>query len=263
VPELPAAADQSRYYGDTSTSPAWQIAQWDIPGQKLSPFKPMSDGSLISHTDEADVQIKNGALTISQSGAILPCSYSGAKPRESDLFFAPSVRHFTPLLTLSSLRSLTQTADITVDGAILPNKTCKVNMGYALMAIVLVDQEVHPAQTFFYQLELSQVCHVIPGGLNCNKKYIRPFYYSRVNPYGADEYEPMLGQPFFANGANTHFSVNLLPRLKSIIANGPPGMDNNISHWVIANAYYGQHIWGGVTLTTRWSGLQLVAQPQF
>ncbi len=83
---------------------------------------------------------------------MLPCSHPGGKPRESDLFFAPSVRHFTPLLTLSSLRSLTQTADITVDGAILPSKTCKVNMGYALMAIVLVDQEVHPAQTFFINL---------------------------------------------------------------------------------------------------------------
>ncbi len=65
VPELPAATDQSRYYGDTSASPAWLIAQWDIPGRKLSSFASMADGSLISHADEADVQIKNGTLTIS------------------------------------------------------------------------------------------------------------------------------------------------------------------------------------------------------
>lgn len=260
VPKLPASHGQPRYYGATKASPAWLIAQWDIPGQKLSSFTQTADGGLISHADEADVQIKNGTLTISQSGAVLPCTHPSGKPRESDLFFAPVAQHFMPLIALSSLASLTQTADITVNGTKLPGKACRVNMGDTLIAIVLVDHKVHPAQTFFYQLELSQICHVIPGGQNCNPEPTRAFYYFRTNPYGADEYEPMLGHPFFANGAKIHFSEDLLPRLNAIIRNGPPRMDHEISDWVVANAYYGQHIWGGVKLTSIWSNLQLVAK---
>ncbi|GAN79477.1 hypothetical protein [Acidocella aminolytica] len=263
VPKLPAPLGQSRYYGATNASPAWVIAQWDIPGSRLSSFTKEEDGSLISHSEEANVQIKNGILTISQSGATLPCTHPGGKPREWDLFFAPSAQHFTPLIALSRLASLIQTATITVDGSILPGKACKVNLGDTLIAIVLIDREVHPAQVFFYQLELSQTCHSIPGGQNCSSDPNRAIYFSRSNPFGADEYEPLLGHPFLHNGKQIHFSENLLPRLKAIIEKGPAGMDHKISDWVVANAYYGQHIWGGVKLTSKWSNLKLTAKQNF
>ena len=260
VPNLPVLPGQSRYYGGTTTNPAWLVAQWGIVGQKLSPFVQLANGSLASYAGANSVKIKDSTLTINQNGSFLPCSYPSGKPHEFDLFFAPNEQHFASLYTLSSLASLTQIVDIKVNGASLSRKTCRVNMGYSLIGIVLIDQIAHPAQTFFYQLELSQVCHAVPNGQRCNISPTHAFYYFRTNPFGADEYEPMLGHPFFLNNTSIHFSANLLPRLKAIIQNGPPGLDHAISHWIVANAYYGQHIWGGVRLKTSWSNLKLIAR---
>lgn len=260
TPQGPSPGHPVQLYGATSASPDWQVAQWIIPGGRLSPFTRRADGSLVSRAAEASVQITGDTLQISQTGAVLPCTL-GPKPRESDLFFAPTSKRFKPLLALSDLQALIQQADVTATGSVLPDPDCKVNMGYALLAIVLVDLHTHPAQTFFYQLELSKTCHSVPGGFNCGQRYTQPFYYSRVNPFGADEYMPLLGRNFLPNGVTEHLSIDLLPRLTAIIANGPPGLDHDPAHWLVATAYYGQHIWGGVTLTSRWSNVTLTAQP--
>lgn len=252
---------QRHFYGGTRASPSWIVAQWNMPGPALSPFLTVP-GGFRTHSDEAEVSVRGDVLQISQSGATLPCTHPGGRPLESDLFFAPASGHFTPEYRLSDLAALNQAARVTVSGAVLPDKVCKANMGFALVAIVLVDLQVHPAQTLFYQLELGRVCHAVPGGLNCFLTPRKTFYFSRTNPYGAGEFAPMLGRPYLADGVETRFFADLLPRLRAVIRNGPPGMDRDISHWLVTNAYYGQHIWGGVTLTTRWSGVTLTAVPK-
>jgi hypothetical protein len=77
-----------------------------------------------------------------------------------------------------------------------------------------------------------------------------------------DDWLPLLGQPFLAEGERREIAVDLLPRLRQLIASGPEEMDHDPAHWVIDSAYAGQHIWGDFRLASAWDGFQLVAQPK-
>ncbi len=250
------------HYGATAPQAAWVIAQWNIPGGKLSVFAPDGSGAFKADSTEAHVQVTPGAGTINfhQTGAVLPCSSSNGSPRESDLFFAPAGSRLVKLVPLEGLGGLQQQAVVTLQAAVLANAVCKVNLGYAVLAVTLVDRKVQPAQVFFYQLELSQLCQVPAGAPACPSAHSHMYYYGRKNPYGADDYLPLAGRPYLASGETARLSINLLPRLITALQDGPAGIDRDPSHWVVSSAYYGQHIWGKVELSTSWSDVKLTAR---
>ncbi len=263
-PPDPPPPGGPRHYGATGADTPWVIAQWNIPGGALSPFAPAPDGSLTAAAAEAAVHVLPGhSVEISQTGAVLPCETMPGIPRESDLFIAPVHSQLARMgPALASFASLHQLVEVSVTASLLPQHVCRVNQGSALLAVILVDHAVKPAQSFFYQLALSQTCQPGLGGTPCPAQHHRMFYYFRNNPYGADDYLPMAGHAFIASSTPVHLDIDLLPRLKAAIAGGPSAMDKNLSHWVLASVYCGQHIWGGVTLRTSWSGYQLIAVPQ-
>lgn len=263
APPDPPPPGGSRHYGATAANTPWVVVQWNIPGGALSPFTRAADGSFTSQAAEASVHVQPGAsVRMAQNGAVLPCDDAKGQPRESDLFIQPAHAQLQTLLPLASLASLHQIVDVSAAGALLPGHACRVNQGSALIAIILVDHAVQPAQSFFYQLTLSQLCRAGPGAAPCVLVQQHGFYYFRNNPYGMDDYLPLAGHGFINSSTSVHLDIDLLPRLKSAIAGAPASMDKDLSHWVLASVYCGQHIWGKVTLQTSWSGYQLIATPQ-
>jgi hypothetical protein len=61
-----------------------------------------------------------------------------------------------------------------------------------------------------------------------------------------------------APGMKLHAALNLLPRLRAIIAQGRRyGMDQDLSHWQVSGSYHGQNAFGHVVASSRWSGFSL------
>jgi hypothetical protein len=52
-------------------------------------------------------------------------------------------------------------------------------------------------------------------------------------------------------------NLALLERLQQAVLQSPPTMDHDLSHWKIGHMYFGQAIWGDVTLRTSWMNIQL------
>lgn len=255
-------------YSATGSNPHWSIAQWDIPGPKLSPFelKQKEDTTEFDATaPEASVQIIEappGTLVVlRQDGAVLPCSHANGAPRESDLFIGSDLKPDQfERLSLSQLSGLIQKAEISaVPGQAETNKACLANKGGAIVSIVMADLAEQPHQTFFYQLTVSLVCREEAGSQPCGKPHHEMTYFSKKNPFGVGDYLPLLGVPFVSGSKLTAIDVDLLPRLKMAIAAGPPSLDHDLSHWRVGGVYAGQLIWGDVTLQTGWRNYRLIA----
>lgn len=247
----------------------WNIAQFDIPGSKLSAFKPKQAGGVTEYDAEAAaaavrvIEAPTGPIVIlTQKGDTLPCTHPDGRPREWDLFIATPViaaglKH-TPLTGLIALR---QTVNISsVGGPSQISKSCAVNKGGAIISVIMSDDTVQPRQIFFYQLAVSTVCRQEGNGQPCNTNHTDFTYYSNKEPYGADDYLPLLGRAMISGTDLSTLNVNLLPRLIRVIQKGPPSLDKNLSHWVVNSVYAGQHIWGDLTLTTGWQNYRLIAE---
>lgn len=267
-------------YAATGLAPEWNIAQWNIPGGKLSPFLVHHAGRstiLYSHAAAASVTIVRGAgaehesARLRQDGAVLPCVDGDGKPRESDLFIGPNGQN-TPLKsgmlrsgdgmpTLAEMSGLFQTVTLSARyGLAHTKKGCAVNQAGAIIGVVLSDLVASPPQTMFYQISLNSFCG--PGTAEriqlCTSAHRQPAVYFPTNPFGTDDALPLAGQPFLRNGERRTVRLDLLPRLTLVIATGPAGIDRDISHWKIGGLYLGQHIWGDVTMETTWQDFRLV-----
>lgn len=266
-------------YGATGPSPDWSIAQWNIPGGALPPFS--AAGSVYtSIAAESQVRLsRRGAeiqVDLAQDGRVLPCTRADGQPRESDLLLAPNglyvnapgVPGLAPMPAhsqpLSALSGVVFSADVGLqNGFIARPKGCLVSQGNALAVVILTELDVPHPQTMFYQLQMSTlcapqtaaqnpVCHGLPGA---------PLYFFRTNPFGATDFLPLLGTPYLQSGAARHLRLDLLPRLRLVIANGPPGLDHDPAHWTVSGMYVGQHIWGDVRLRSSWHGIHLAIIP--
>ncbi len=255
-------------YGATGPNPHWTIAQWNIPGQKLTPFARQDEAGQTEFNataPEASVKVLETAdgmqVQLSQDGAQLPCDNPGNRPRESDLFIGskiiPAQFEKTPLSQMTALRQIVWVAS--TGAPTNPPKNCSLNAGAGIISVVLADKAVHPAQIFFYQLDVSEVCREEPGSRSCNRSHNDLAYYAKTNPFGVGDYLPILGTSYAA-GSLKKIDVDILPRLAKAISEGPPALDHDLSHWRVGGVYGGQLIWGDVKLTTTWRGYRLVAE---
>ncbi|HJS84752.1 MAG TPA: hypothetical protein VJ779_04775 [Acetobacteraceae bacterium] len=278
-PAEPAQPGPPVFYDATSREAGWHIVQWDIPGGRLSPFSRSKSGAvevIDSTAPEAAIRIIRGprrrAIKLVQDGAVLPCTDKHGAPRESDLFFGPKDRAApgpnaltAGPIRLDQIRSLvlTTTARVRYGMTAFP-KGCPINQGAAIAAVVLNNLFKHPAQTLFYKVSLSAPCGPGPAARvrMCEAGTKAAGFYFRHNPFGVDDWLPLLGQPFLAEGERREITLDLLPRLRQLIASGPEEMDHDPAHWVIDNAYAGQHIWGDFRLASSWEGFQLSADPK-
>lgn len=259
------------FYAPTGPGPTWQIAQWNIPGGRLSPFSVSRSGdreTLTSTAPEATVRIIRDAhgqtIELSQDGAVLPCTDAHGAPRESDLAFGPNAL-MTSNVALAGLRSLKLTTTVSVRyGMTAHPKGCMVNQGAALVSVVLDNLSRRPPQTLFYKFSLNPLCGPGPASRvrSCENWTKAPGFYFTHAPFGVDDWLPLLGQPYLKEGEQRTIEIDLLPRLKQIIRSGPNEMDHDPSHWVVNSAYAGQHIWGDFKLAATWSAFRLVANTE-
>lgn len=277
-PSTPVQGELPKFYSSTGPDPGWQIVQWSIPEQRLSPFirTPLRNGErFIATAPGATVEItrtgRGESVSLSQDGAVLPCLTKEGRPREFDFLFGPKDRTMagrTAVLTdpapLALLRKLVLNAHVAIRyGATAHPKGCEVSQGNSGVNLVLNDFAVDPPQTFFYQLGFNQPCgmgsaaHVREclGGLN------GPGFFFKHNPFGVDDRLPLLGQAFIRSGEDRSLTIDLLPRLRKLIAAAPAEMDHDPSHWVVSNTTIGQAIWGDFHLATRWHSVQILLFP--
>ncbi|HEV2362717.1 MAG TPA: hypothetical protein VGS12_00815 [Caulobacteraceae bacterium] len=271
--DIPTAPAAPRTYGATGPGARWQIAQWNIPGPRLSPFQARGEGGYEARTAEATVRVGQGPsgrqVSLSQRGASLPC-LGFNRPRESDLFIQPIKDEqglgrtgLTPAaahMPLTRMRRLMVIATVSASGGPSPvQKGCQASRGSGMIAVSLTNRA--SGQTFFYQLVINQVCSPENRGgyPDCMPWLHKPSYWSRKNPFGVADTLPLLGRPYLRDGETRDLRLDILPRLKRFIEQGPPGIDTNLGDWQFGGAYIGQHIFGDVDLTTTWAGYRLVA----
>jgi hypothetical protein len=279
-PQSPPPPGGPYPYAITGGSPGWNIASWDIPGGKLSPFKTSPAGmNTLFTASAAQAMVKiahvpdgTAVYQFSQNGAVLPCDENG-RPREADLFASPNAAGTKPpdqagmlipqgeTLMLGGLAQLISTVTVTLQYGVAAGKTCSVAQGDPLLSVVLNDPVQH--QTLAYQLALSNVCGPQPAARvrACEDWGAHPrgvFYYRR-DPFAVDDTLPSYGQPWLADNETRQITIDLLPHLLKFIASGPPAMDHNPADWTLGAYFNGQHIWGGLTMTTTWKNVSLVA----
>lgn len=268
-PAEPVRPGAPNFYAATGPDAGWQIAQWNIPGGRLSPFTVSHSGGveiLTSKSPEATIRITRGpkgeAIELTQDGAVLPCTDKHGSPRESDLAFGPNtlIARDIPLAKLQSLM-LTTTVRVWYGMTTHP-KGCAVNQGAALVSVVLNNLSKRPPQTLFYKFSLNPLCG--PGTVSrvrsCEDWTKRPGFYFVHSPFGVDDWLPLLGKRYLSPGERRTIRLDLLPRLRQLIASGPEEMDHAPSHWVIDSAYVGQHIWGDFKLSSAWESYDLIAK---
>lgn len=265
------------FYSETGPAPNWNIAQWSIP-EKLSAFT-NANGIFTSQAPAARVTARAGRdgaaeLELEQDGATLPCTIAAGGPREFDLFISPNGpdlagagavgwrRNGAEAPTLSSMNRLTLKVTVGYDGSLAStNKGCGVNQGSVMLALILSNPDASPSQTLFYQLFLSTVCGTGDPAhdASCRAPKTSQTYFFKQNPFGVDDALPLVGERWLERDEDRTLALDVLPRLKEALGSAPPGMERDPARWRVTGFYAGQNIWGDIRLSTRWTGLRVVA----
>lgn len=282
APPDPPGPGGPKFYSETGPKPNWNIAQWNIPGGALSPFQKNVSGDTTTYTASASEArlkiIRHGndvQVDLAQDGTVLPCETAAGRPRESDFLLSPNGQHANfpgvPGLTiqgdakmpLSRLSSVVFEAGLSVtEGITQQRKGCPVDQGSALLGVILTNFTKSHAQTMFYQLNFDQLCGIQPQARDklCHAVHDKPLYFFRTNPFGVADFLPLLGMSFVHSQEQRQLDLDILPRLRIIVQNGPVGMDRDLSHWTVTGLYVGQAIWGDVTLASQWRNIHLLVE---
>jgi hypothetical protein len=254
-------------YGETTDGPAnWTIAQWSNPAT-LGGFHQEGAARFVSHsaTDDVSVMLRGDLnVRIEQDGRTQPCTRPNGRPLENDLFVQPAARldpHTQPYAILGNMSALRvggqfQNVRMWTTAA---QPACQVNQGAALIAIIINNTAVHPAQVLFYQLHLAAVC---PPGIHpaCSTNFKPHFYSSGTRngqnaEFGYDDNISAFGEGMVESSGPQSLNFDFIPRLKAVLAEGSSsGLDQNLSHWWVSGMYLGQSIWGRVGFATSWRG---------
>lgn len=272
-------AQDEDFYGPTAEAADWFVSQWNNPGQRLPPFAPRAcaQGACFSTIDadgdaRVDVDVDAAGFLrygLSQNGAGLPCRREdGPRAQEFDLFVANKTRFAAGLqqqkadrVPLGAMHALRMTVDVAPLHAVVRDTgRCRTNMGKLLVAVVLRNEAARPRQTLFYQLRVFKI-GVDPRPnwwregsereLASGAKVASFGFGDNLDSYGVDD--PALG-------ARTRLDIDLLPRLRTVIASGEHGLDPDPDRWHIVSTYHGSHIWGDTELRSEWSGFSLKAR---
>lgn len=282
-PTYPAPPGGPVAYSQTDGALEWSVGPWGSPGGRMPPFKATQDGqgnSIFStHSAGAGVIVTRGlagtTLDLEQNGQMLACNDAAGHPQEFDLFAEPNGAGVkSPRLAglfpagfskqpLSTLSHLYLSANVTMQESLADSrKHCQVNIANTQFSVILINDVSEPNQVFFYQLLFSRFCGAAPtiklNSCGMEKKKIEQ--YSPKNPYGADDFLPLLGMAWLEKGQKTSIQADLLPRLKQAISTGPAGLDKDITHWHIGSVYLGQIIYGDLTLRSSWRDVSLLAE---
>jgi len=262
------------YYGSTSPSANWHIAQWDIP-QGLPPF---GDRGITFNRWARVAWLGGGSYELSQDGSTapdgsaLPCEKvfpTGRRlPDEFDLLAESNnsnARGF-PLavgsvdFTLASVSRLETSITLQINQAYAADDACSISQTSFVDVVVLSDRALK--QTLFFTVRLGFFRFSgAPASL-------RPAWFFKGNniqfggarTWGFDDNTDSFNQPLASIGTAQHYQFDLLPRILSVISDGAQyGLDQDLTHWRFSGTYHGQNIWGHVKNDAVWSDYSLSA----
>ncbi len=244
-------------YGAAREQAAWHVAQWNNPSGALADFRAGRAAN-----DSMVVAIDGGAephFRIAQNGEQLRCEGNGA-PLEFDGFIGtntrgnnpglPTAEHGdVPAIPLSKLGSLTQEMGLKLNQAnLVGNSRCAVSKSLSIVCAVFTNRDAK--QVFFYQIALY--------GFNVNPK---SFWWARGRPngrFGFNQVTDVAAKPW-AVGDSRKLKLDILPAVRSLITTSGVGIDPNLDHWSLSAAYFGNTLYGQVSLDTEWSSYRLEA----
>jgi hypothetical protein len=135
--------------------------------------------------------------------------------------------------------------------ATLQGAQCMPKATGAGMLVGLVFNNLRAHQTIFYQLRLQSYRSPAGPGFFADKQ---PFgYRDIIGEFGVYTSGLPVGRP-------TALSIDLLPRLKSILSAARNGLDTNVADWTTGSAYVGQNVFGNVRVETAWCCFSLTAR---
>ena len=131
----------------------------------------------------------------------------------------------------------------------LAGAQCAVTAAGMIAAVVFNNRVAH--QTLFYQLRLQSY-----------RNSAGPGFFANAQPFGFRDMIREFGvfPDGLPTGAPTPVTIDLLPRLKTILSTATNGLDTNVRNWTTGSAYVGQGVFGNVRAESAWCCFSLVAR---
>jgi len=248
----------------------WHIAQWGIPASL--PTIPTAFDSYKSW------QLVNGHASVvrydtptskrvelGQSGFAVPCS------TEFDLFLEPNSLVYagypqgipsqaqTPMLSQITSLVLSLSAGIDEESTVTRcANTAGVDYAYYNASIILYNAT--SLQTLYYQIILRDT----RAGYASNACTTDTLWFFTVAPdFGVSDTAPVLGASCLAPLAGQKaYRFEIASRLKSLIQEGPAGLDRNTEAWKVTGVYVGSGLQGSAVVRSTYESIALVARTQ-
>lgn len=236
-------------YGASSESANWHVSQWNSPS-KLGNFD--QDGVAIGENQR--ISIRDGRFEMEADGEAVPCNL------EFDTFFGSNNKQGmykgvpSAILTempLSAMQSLMHTIALTPLEETDRAAGCQQRKAVYVTSITLRNDTT--GSTFFYQLRLRKY-----------RASPKPFWWdkgSNGKRYGYGDNLQSFGIADVSLGQRRLISVDLLPRIRTLLLDDEIKIDRDLSHWRVGATYHGVAIWGAVRVKARWDSFSLYALP--
>jgi hypothetical protein len=241
---------------------AWHVAQWGIEEDLPATMDCLGN----CHDNEwqvanayATIYAKDGTLTLRQDARDdkFGC-------REFDLNIEPNdpltyphyprgLRRLAARPVLANSKTLVVEATQEVQEASHGTR-CPPGQNLATTLIALIFLNPTAEQVIFYQL----ITYDSRG---------RPFtgwwFFSGPTVYGVNDSVEVLGfPPLFPREGAIPYSINVLPRVTELIANGPAPLDKDLRHWKVSGLYLGSATNGEAQIISTHSHISLEGERQ-
>ena len=275
-------------YGATDSKLANWIARAGNISRDISPFITTADGGYKAVNDFDYVQFdpSDRAIVLGQQNEGLACSNQNTSAVEYDLLVHPQTSsdylsaQVNKSIHLGSAKDMAAKFGIGISPKVQRLDTvCATNQASLLYAVVLSNKALKPVtakNTIFYQLRLDVYNKFDDKTGEGISNPSAPYWFQTGETttsdaansyYGYDDnISSYAGNSPPAVGHFTFYNLDLLPRLKEIIAEGASayGLDPILDHWEVSGMYFGQSAWGHVQVGSKWlfpAGPPLLVSP--
>ena len=245
-------------YGRARGSATWHVAQWDNPSGNIRDFagNVAANDSMTVRSDAAG----HPGITIQQTGQLLRCEVNGAPLEFDGLIGTNTAGNDSGLPTaelgetsrrpLARYGVLRQHIELRLVSAELLRKPepCPVSKAVSLVTLVATNTQMR--STLFVQFILYAFNSAVRDGWWAVGRRNGRYGFNYVLPPAKTAWSP---------GEARQFDFDMVPIIEPLITQNTVGMDQDLDHWIITGAYFGNAIYGDVALTTSWSDYRLGA----
>jgi len=240
-------------YGATSASASWHVTAWRTPGGKMGGFA-YQGGTLWRAQSNVQRMTWDGTtmeVAINSNSQVCDNEFDSLFETNTTASYPGYPVAGTSSMPLSAMTSLHHKIGLKYVYYALTDTACTQTHGTFLTAVVL--HNAAAGQTIVYQLNLAF------QNLGSNPWPSGYWWETGPTEWGFDDDIQHFGfTPPAAGGARKFYDVDLLPRLKALIADQTHGpSDKTLSHWVINDAYFGSHSWGHMVTTADFDAYSL------